>query len=62
MGKLLQSGGVAWAYRQYVKDRSLLEIEAGPRARKVGSLGIAGAQRTPPWDSPGCQLHLPGGL
>jgi hypothetical protein len=44
MGSLHQSGGVAWAYRQCVKDRSLLEIEAGTRARKVGSLDIAGAQ------------------
>jgi hypothetical protein len=32
MGSLHLSGGVAWAYRQYVKDRSLLEIEADPRA------------------------------
>jgi hypothetical protein len=47
MGKLLQSGGVAWAYRQYVKARSLLEIEAGLRERKVGSLGIAGSPADP---------------
>jgi hypothetical protein len=47
MSKLLQSGGVAWVYRQYVKDRSLLKIEAGPRARKVESLGIAGSPADP---------------
>jgi endonuclease YncB( thermonuclease family) len=42
--------GAAWVYRQYLKNRLLLEIEADARARKVGLWALPETQRTAPWD------------
>ena len=42
--------GAAWVYRQYLRDRSLLEIEAGARARRAGLWALPEAQQTPPWE------------
>ena len=42
--------GAAWAYRQYLKDQSLLTLEAEAKAAKRGLWGLPEAQRCPPWD------------
>ena len=42
--------GAAWAYRQYLKDQSLLKLEADAKAAKRGLWGLPEAQRCPPWD------------
>jgi endonuclease YncB( thermonuclease family) len=42
--------GAAWAYRQYLKDQSLLTLEAQAKAAKRGLWGLPEAQRCPPWD------------
>ena len=42
--------GAAWAYRQYLKDQSLLTLEAEAKAAKRGLWGLPEAERCPPWD------------
>ena len=42
--------GAAWAYRQYLKDQSLLTLEAEAKAAQRGLWGLPEAQRCPPWD------------
>lgn len=42
--------GAAWAYRQYLKDQSLLKLEADAKAAKRGLWGLPEAERCPPWD------------
>lgn len=42
--------GAAWAYRQYLKDQSLLKLEAEAKAAKRGLWALPEAQRCPPWD------------
>ncbi|MDG4562255.1 MAG: thermonuclease family protein [Candidatus Competibacter sp.] len=42
--------GAAWVYRQYLKDQSLLKLEADAKAAKRGLWGLPEAQRCPPWD------------
>ena len=42
--------GAAWVYRQYLKDQSLLTLEAEAKAAQRGLWGLPEAQRCPPWD------------
>ncbi len=42
--------GAARAYRQYLKDPSLLRLEAQARAAQRGLWGLPEAQRCPPWE------------
>ncbi|MBK8536740.1 MAG: thermonuclease family protein [Candidatus Competibacteraceae bacterium] len=42
--------GAAWVYRQYLKDQSLLALEAEAKAAKRGLWGLPEAERMPPWD------------
>ena len=42
--------GAAWAYRQYLKDQSLLRLEAEAKAAKRGLWALPEAERCPPWD------------
>ncbi len=42
--------GAAWAYRQYLKDQSLLALEQQAKSAKRGLWGLPEAQRCPPWD------------
>ena len=58
--------GAAWAYREYLRDRSLLTIESDAKAGKRGIWGLSEAQNVPPWEwrrsggqnaiSNGCQI------
>ena len=58
--------GAAWAYRQYLKDQSLLTLESDSRAHGRGLWGTSEAQAMPPWEwrrsggqdtvSGGCQI------
>ena len=59
--------GAAWAYRQYLRDQSLLTLESEARAEKRGLWGLSEAQNVPPWewrrngglpvpDTDGCQI------
>ena len=40
----------AWVYRQYLKDRSLLDLEAQAKAQKRGLWALPEAERIPPWE------------
>lgn len=42
--------GAAWAYREYLIDRSLLTLEADAKAGKKGLWGLSEAQNMPPWE------------
>ncbi len=42
--------GAAWAYRQYLKDQSLLRLEAEAKAAKRGLWALPEVQRMPPWE------------
>jgi endonuclease YncB( thermonuclease family) len=42
--------GAAWVYRQFLKDQSLLALEAEAKAAQRGLWGLPEAHRCPPWD------------
>jgi endonuclease YncB( thermonuclease family) len=42
--------GAAWAYRQYLKDQSLLALEQQAKTAKRGLWALPEAQRMPPWE------------
>ena len=42
--------GAAWVYRQYVRDRSLFEIEDEAREAGRGIWGLTESQRVEPWN------------
>jgi endonuclease YncB( thermonuclease family) len=42
--------GNAWVYRQYLKDESLLEVEADAKRANRGLWGLPEFQRVPPWE------------
>ena len=42
--------GAAWVYRQFLKDQSLLALEAEAKAAQRGLWALPEAQRCPPWD------------
>jgi endonuclease YncB( thermonuclease family) len=42
--------GAAWAYRDYVRDRNLLELEAEARANRRGLWGLSEFERIEPWE------------
>lgn len=44
------SQGAAWVYRQYLRDKSLLEVEAGAKASKRGLWSLPEAENVPPWE------------
>jgi len=42
--------GSAWVYRQYLKDKSLLDLEAEAKAAKRGLWALPESERMPPWE------------
>lgn len=42
--------GNAWVYRKYMRDESLLDLEAKAREAKRGLWGLPEVQRMPPWE------------
>ena len=44
------STGAAWAYRKYLKDKSLLDLEADAKNRKQGLWALQATEQIPPWD------------
>ena len=42
--------GAAWAYREYLRDQTLLTLESDSRARGRGLWGTSEAQAMPPWE------------
>lgn len=42
--------GAAWAYREYLKDQSLLVLEADAKSNQRGLWGLSEAQNMPPWE------------
>lgn len=42
--------GAAWAYRQYLREKNLLEVEAGAREAGRGLWGTTEAKAMPPWE------------
>jgi endonuclease YncB( thermonuclease family) len=47
--KLVQ-GGMAWVYRQYMKDESLLQDELEAREAKRGLWSLPNTDQIPPWE------------
>ncbi len=48
VNRMMVAQGMAWAYRQYLVDRSLLDVETAARS---GRLGLwLDANPTPPWE------------
>ena len=41
--------GAAWAYREYLLDKSLLTLESDARAAERGVWGLSEAKNMPPW-------------
>lgn len=46
----LVSQGAAWVYRQYSKDRSLIDLEDQARKAKRGLWSLPESERMPPWE------------
>ncbi len=42
--------GAAWAYRDYLRDQSLLGVEAQAKSKGVGLWGMPEGQHVAPWD------------
>jgi len=42
--------GNAWAYKQYLKDKSLLQVEASAKSHKLGLWSLPDSEIMPPWD------------
>lgn len=42
--------GAAWVYRQYLKDESLLNLEAEAQQSRRGIWGLSEAEQIPPWE------------
>ena len=42
--------GAAWVYRKYLKDKSLLALEAEAKNRKQGLWSLPVSEQIPPWD------------
>lgn len=42
--------GAAWVYRDYLKDRSLLQVEEEARRAKRGLWALPESERMPPWE------------
>lgn len=50
VGRELVREGHAWVYRQWLRDRTLLDDETHARATHAGLWGLPKAERTPPWE------------
>lgn len=44
------STGAAWAYRKYLKDKSLLDLEADAKNSKQGLWALPVTEQVPPWE------------
>jgi endonuclease YncB( thermonuclease family) len=42
--------GAAWVYRQYLRDKSFLDVEAEAKEAKRGLWSLPEAQNIPPWE------------
>lgn len=42
--------GLAWAYRQYLKDKTLLQVEQAAREVKIGLWSLPSTEQVPPWE------------
>jgi endonuclease YncB( thermonuclease family) len=42
--------GHAWAYKQYLKDKSFLEFESSAKSQKIGLWSLPDAEIVPPWE------------
>ena len=42
--------GAAWAYREYLIDKSLLTLESDAKAAERGLWGLSEAKNMPPWE------------
>ena len=44
------ASGMAWVYRQYLKDKSLLDIEEVAKSKMVGVWSLSDKDNVPPWE------------
>lgn len=49
INRAMVSRGGAWAYRKYLRDRSLIDLEETAAAQGIGLWAMPAAQRIPPW-------------
>jgi len=47
--EMIRRGG-AWAYRKYLRDPSLLDVEQAARVAQLGLWALPEAERVPPWE------------
>ena len=50
VNRAMVEDGHAWAYRQYLTDKTLLATEARARGERRGLWSMSDAQTVPPWD------------
>lgn len=50
VNRQLVRDGMAWAYRQYLKDKSLLQDEQEARQAKRGLWSLPSTEQVPPWE------------
>lgn len=50
VGREMVRQGAAWVYRQYLREKSLLEVEAEAKVAKRGLWSLPEAQNIPPWE------------
>lgn len=50
VNRVMVESGSAWAYRQYLRDKSLIELEAQARSEKRGLWSMPPQQTIPPWE------------
>lgn len=50
VNRRMVQGGMAWVYRQYLEDKTLLEDEQKARKDKKGLWGLPNTEQVPPWE------------
>ncbi len=50
VGRAMVASGAAWAFRRYLVDRSLLDVEAGAKRQRIGLWSMPANETIAPWD------------
>jgi endonuclease YncB( thermonuclease family) len=50
VNRVMVGQGAAWVYRQYLTDKSLLQVEQDAKGAKRGLWGLPEAENVPPWE------------
>lgn len=50
INQIMVARGAAWAYRDYVRDQTIMHLEADSRVAGIGLWAMSEDQRLPPWE------------